>query len=170
LDELIDEVGADAARFTLLTHSNDSAMSFDIEAVKRQSMDNPVYYVQYGHARIASILRKAEREGVRLKPIEEADLSLLDQEAELELLRAIAELPAQIAAAAELRAPHRLTHAAMDLAARFHRFYTDCRVVSDDEALTQSRLWLAAGAKQALAILLTLLGVSAPESMERSDA
>lgn len=169
LDELIDEVGADAARFTLLTYSNDSAMSFDIETVKRQSMDNPVYYVQYGHARIASILRKAEREGVLLKPIEEADLSLLDQEAELDLLRAIAELPAQIATAAEFRAPHRLAHAATDLAARFHRFYTDCRVVSDDEALTQSRLWLSAGAKQALVILLTLLGVSTPASMERSD-
>ena len=169
LDELIDEVGADAARFTLLTYSNDSTMSFDIETVKRQSMDNPVYYVQYGHARIASILRKAEREGVRLKPIEEADLSLLDQEAELDLLRAIAELPAQVAAAAEFRAPHRLAHAATDLAARFHRFYTECRVVSDDEALTQSRLWLSAGAKQAIVILLTLLGVSAPASMERSD-
>jgi arginyl-tRNA synthetase len=170
LDELIDEVGADAARFTLLTYSNDSAMSFDIETVKRQSMDNPVYYVQYGHARIASILRKAERENVGMKPIEEADLSLLDQEAELDLLRAIAELPAQIAAAAEIRAPHRLVHSAQDLAARVHRFYTECRVVSDDEALTQSRLWLSTGAKQALAILLALLGVSAPASMERSDA
>jgi arginyl-tRNA synthetase len=170
LDELIDEVGADAARFTLLTYSNDSAMSFDIESVKRQSMDNPVYYVQYGHARIASILRKAEREDVRMKPIEEADLSMLAQEAEVDLLRAIAELPAQIAAAAEVRAPHRLVHAAQDLAARVHRFYTECRVVSDDGALTQSRLWLSSGAKQSLAILLTLLGVSAPESMERSDA
>jgi arginyl-tRNA synthetase len=170
LDELIDEVGADAARFTLLTYSNDSAMSFDIETVKRQSMDNPVYYVQYGHARIASILRKAERENVGMKPIEEADLSLLDQEAELDLLRAIAELPAQIAAAAEIRAPHRPVHSAQDLAARVHRFYTECRVVSDDEALTQSRLWLSTGAKQALAILLALLGVSAPASMERSDA
>jgi arginyl-tRNA synthetase len=169
LDELIHEVGTDAARFTLLTYSNDSAMSFDIEAVKRQSMDNPVYYVQYAHARIASILRKAETEGVQLKPIEEADLSVLDQDAEEDLLRAIAELPAQIAAAAELRAPHRLAHAAQDLAARVHRFYTDSRVVSDDEVLTQSRLWLSAGAKQALAILLTLLGVSAPASMERSD-
>lgn len=170
LDELIDEVGVDAARFTLLTHSNDSTMSFDIEAVKRQSMDNPVYYVQYGHARLASILRRAEREGVQRRPIQEADLSLLDQEAELDLLRAIAELPGQIAAAAELRAPHRIAHAAQELASRVHRFYTDCRVVSDDEALTQARLWLSVGAKQALAVLLTLLGVGAPAEMERSDA
>ncbi|MBA3690893.1 MAG: arginine--tRNA ligase [Actinobacteria bacterium] len=169
LDELIDEVGADAARFTLLSSSNDSTMSFDIESVKRQSMDNPVYYVQYAHARIASILRRAEREGVALKPIDEADLSLLDQEAELDLLRAIAELPAEIAAAAELRAPHRLVHAAQDLAARIHRFYTECRVVTDDQASTQSRLWLSTGAKGSLATLLALLGVSAPASMERSD-
>ncbi|MEP6475978.1 MAG: arginine--tRNA ligase [Actinomycetota bacterium] len=170
LDELIDEVGVDAARFTLLTHSNDSTMSFDIEAVKRQSMDNPVYYVQYGHARLASILRRAELEGVQRRPIEEADLSLLDQEAELDLLRAIAELPGEIAAAAELRAAHRIAHAAQELASRVHRFYTDCRVVSDDEALTQARLWLSVGAKQALAVLLTLLGVGAPAEMERSDA
>jgi arginyl-tRNA synthetase len=170
LDELIDEVGADAARFTLLTHSNDSTMSFDIEAVQRQTMDNPVYYVQYAHARLASILAKAQREGVPQKPVGETDLSLLAHEAELDLLRAIAELPQQIATAAELRAPHRLSHTAQELAARIHRFHTECRVVSDDAALTRARLWLSAGAKQSVAILLDLMGVSAPESMERGDA
>jgi arginyl-tRNA synthetase len=170
LDELIDEVGADAARFTLLTHSSDSTMSFDIEAVQRQTMDNPVYYVQYAHARLASILAKAQREGVPQKPVGETDLSLLAHEAELDLLRAIAELPQQIATAAELRAPHRLSHAAQELAARIHRFYTECRVVSDDAALTRARLWLAAGAKESVSILLDLMGVSAPESMERGDA
>ncbi len=103
LDELIDEVGTDAARFHLLMFSNDVTMNFDIEAVKRQSMDNPVYYVQYGHARIASILRKAAERGVELRPIEEADLSRLEDEAELDLLRAIADVPPQIATAAELR-------------------------------------------------------------------
>jgi arginyl-tRNA synthetase len=169
LDELMDEVGADAARFTLLMHSNDSAMTFDIEAVKRQSMDNPVYYVQYGHARIASILRKAATEGVTLRPIADANLGLLSTEPELDLLRGLEAVPEQIERAAELRAPSRLTHAAQDLAARFHRFYTDCRVVSDDHELTQARLWLSVGAKQALANLLGLLGVSAPESMGRVD-
>jgi arginyl-tRNA synthetase len=169
LDELIDEVGADAARFTLLTHSNDSTMSFDLEVVQRQSMDNPVYYVQYAHARLASILARAQRDGVPQKPVEETDLSLLAHEAELDLLRTVAELPQLIAAAAELRAPHRLSFAAQELAARVHRFYTECRVVSDDAALTRSRLWLAAGAKQSVAILLDLMGVSAPESMERGD-
>ena len=168
LDQLVDEVGADAARFHLLMFSNDSTMNFDIEAVKRQSMDNPVYYVQYGHARIASILRKAAERGVALRPVDEADLSLLKHEAELDLLRAIADVPAQIHTAAELRAPHRLTHAAQDLAARFHRFYTECPVLSEDAELTQARLWLCTATKQVIANLLGLLGVSAPESMERT--
>jgi arginyl-tRNA synthetase len=170
LDELIDEVGTDAARFHLLMFSNDATMTFDIATVKRQSMDNPVYYVQYGHARIASILRKAEERRVALRPIGEADLSLLTHERELDLLRAIAEAPAEVRRAAELRAPHRLTHASKDLAALFHRFYTDCPVLSDDDRLTQARLWLCVGAKRVIANLLGLLGVSAPESMERSDA
>jgi arginyl-tRNA synthetase len=170
LDELIEEVGADAARFTLLNFSNDSAMNFDIDAVKRQSMDNPVYYVQYGHARIASILRKAGSTGVPLKPIDEADLSLLTHDAELDLLRALADVPDQIVAAADLRAPHRLTHAVQDVAGRFHRFYTECKVVDPDAVeLTQARLWLAACTKQVIANLLGILGVSAPESMERAD-
>jgi arginyl-tRNA synthetase len=169
LDQLIDEVGTDAARFHLLMFSNDSTMNFDIEAVKRQSMDNPVYYVQYGHARIASILRKASERGVALRPPSEADLSRLAHEAELDLLRAIADVPAEIRTAAELRAPHRLTHAAQDLAARFHRFYTECPVLSDDAELTQARLWLSTATKQVIANLLGLLGVSAPESMERTE-
>jgi arginyl-tRNA synthetase len=168
LDELIDEVGTDAARFTLLSHSNDSPMNFDIEFVKRQSIENPVYYVQYGHARIASILRNASERGEPGR-LEDADLSLLSSEPELELLRRIAELPNRVAEAAELRAPHRLTHDAQDLAAEFHRFYTECRVLTDDEALTRARLWLCVGAKLAIANVLRLLGVSAPESMERAD-
>jgi arginyl-tRNA synthetase len=170
LDELIDEVGADAARFTLLSQSNDSAMAFDIDVVKRQSMDNPVYYVQYGHARIASILRNAAERGVTLRPLDEADLSRLEDDTELDLLRAISELPALIRTAADLRAPYKLTHYAQDLAGRFHRFYTACRVLSDDEELTQARLWLSQATKQSIANVLGLLGVSAPESMEREDA
>ncbi len=169
LDQLLDEVGVDATRFHLLLFSNDAAINFDIEAVKRRSMDNPVFYVQYGHARIASILAKASREGVTLLPIEQADLTLLGADAETNLLRGLADVPALIAYAAELRAPHRVAHAAHDLAALFHRFYTGCKVVSDDPELTQARLWLAVATKQVLANLLDLLGVSAPESMERSD-
>jgi arginyl-tRNA synthetase len=169
LDQLIDEVGADAARFTLLNFSSDSAMNFDIEVVKQQTMDNPVYYVQYGHARVASILRRAGERGIELRPIDTVDLGLLGHPTEIELLKALAELPGAIATAADLRAPHRITHASQELAGRFHRFYTECQVV-DVEApeLTQARLWLCAGTKQAIANLLALLGVSAPESMERT--
>ncbi len=169
LDELMDEVGTDAARFTLLMFSNDATVNFDIDAVKRKSMDNPVYYVQYGHARVASILRKAEEAGVRARPVADVDLSVLVHESEMDLMRGLAEAPATIQKAAELRAPHRLTHAAQDLAARFHRFYTDCRVVSEDEALTQARLWLCRSTQTVLANFLGLLGVSAPERMERED-
>jgi arginyl-tRNA synthetase len=169
LDELIDEVGTDAARFTLLQYSNDSAVNFDIELVKQQTMENPVYYVQYGHARIASLLRKAGAQGIPLKPLDDVDLTLLTHEAEIDLLRALADVPGQLMLAAEQRGPYKLTHASQNLAARFHRFYTDCRVVSDDEGLTQARLWLCSGTKQVLANLLGILGVSAPESMERDD-
>jgi arginyl-tRNA synthetase len=169
LDQLIDEVGTDAARFTLLLLSSDHPMNFDIEAVKRRSLDNPVYYVQYGHARIASILRKAESAGVARRPIADVDLTVLVQDAEVDLLRGLAEVPTVIERAAEFRAPHRLTHTAQDVAGRFHRFYTDCRVVSEDDDMTQARLWLCDATRQVLANLLGLLGVSAPERMERVD-
>jgi arginyl-tRNA synthetase len=170
LDDLIDEVGTDAARFHLLLFSNDHAMNFDIDTVKAQTMENPVYYVQYGHARIASILRRAEEAGIVRRPIDEVDLSRLVHETETELQRALAEIPGTIERAAALRAPHRLAHATQDLAGRFHRFYTECRVVGDDEDLTQARLWLCAATKQVLGNLLGLLGVSAPERMDRAEA
>jgi arginyl-tRNA synthetase len=169
LDELIDEVGTDAARFHLLLFGNDHTMRFDIEAVKRRSMDNPVYYVQYGHARIESILRTARDAGVTLRPIDEVDVSILVEPAEIELLKALADVPALIAKAATLRAPHRVAHASQDLAARFHRFYTECRGVSDDAARTQARLWLCRASGTVLANLLGILGVSAPERMDRVE-
>ena len=169
LDELIDEVGTDAARFHLLLFGNDHTMRFDIEAVKRRSMDNPVYYVQYGHARIASILRTARDAGVTLRPIDDVDVSILVEPAEIELLKALADVPALIAKAATLRAPHRVAHASQDLAARFHRFYTECRVVSDEAARTQARLWLCRATGTVLANLLGILGVSAPDRMDRVE-
>jgi arginyl-tRNA synthetase len=167
LDELLDEVGTDAARFTLLSRSNDSTIEFDIEEVRRQSLDNPVYYVQYAHARIASILRHAEERGVKLRPVEETQLELLAAESELDLLWKIADWPQEVETAAALRAPYRLTRYAEDLAAQFHRFYTECRVVTDHDALTQARLWLSTAAKQTVANVLSLLGVSAPQAMDR---
>jgi arginyl-tRNA synthetase len=170
LDELIDEVGKDAARYTLLSRSQDGSIDFDIEVVTRQSLDNPVYYVQYAHARIASILRHAAELGIEPAPIESAQLELLTHESELALLRKLSELPEEVQVAANLRAPYRMTRYAEELAGDFHRFYTDCRVVTDDPALTQARLWLCVGAKRVVANVLGLLGVTAPESMERADA
>jgi arginyl-tRNA synthetase len=167
LDELIDEVGTDAARYTLLTRSADTSLDFDIELVKRQSLDNPVYYVQYAHARIASLLRVAADQGIRLAPWKEVDLSALVEESELDLIRTLSELPETIDLAAQGLAPHRLTRYAEEVAAAFHRFYTECRVITEDGPLTQARLWLGAATKQVVATTLQLLGVSAPESMER---
>ncbi len=169
LDQLIDEVGADAARFHLLMFSNHAAMTFDIEAVKRQSLENPVYYVQYGHARIASILRMAAERGVALRPWTEGSFEPLEHATELDLIRTLSELPEVIEAAAAGRAPHRLTKYAEDVAHAFHRFYTECRVVGDDDATTQARLWLSSAAKQVIATTLSLIGVGAPESMVRLD-
>jgi arginyl-tRNA synthetase len=167
LDEVIDEVGADAARFTLLSRSADSTIDFDIEVVTRQSMDNPVFYVQYAHARIASLLRVAAQQGVDLEPVDDVDLSLLARESELDLMRTLAELPDVVATAAESLAPHRLTRYAEEAAAAFHRFYAECRVVTEDGPLTQARLRLSQATKHVIASALQLLGVSAPESMER---
>jgi arginyl-tRNA synthetase len=167
LDELLDEVGPDAARYTLLSRSVDTSLDFDIELVKRQTLDNPVYYVQYAHARIASLLRYAEGSGTAMVPFEQVKPEELTHETELELLRVLADLPEQVRVAAELRAPYRLTRYAEDLAAEFHRFYTECRVVTEDEALTQARLHLSAATRQVLANVLAILGVSAPESMDR---
>ena len=167
VDELLDEVGPDATRYTYLQTSVDHDVNFDIEEVKRQSMENPVYYVQYAHARIASILRHAAEEGV----IEEGDVvwEELHHEAELDLMRAIASFEETVLVAARQRAPYRLTKYAEDLARHFHRFYTECRVVTEDATLTRARLALARSAKQVLANALDLLGVSAPERMERAD-
>jgi arginyl-tRNA synthetase len=169
LDELLDEVGPDAARFTLLTRSADSPLDFDIEAVTRQSLDNPVYYVQYAHARVASMLRVAGDRGIQLRPWPEVSLEGVNEEAELDLLRKLAELPELVGLVTQTLAPHRMTRYAEEVAAAFHRFYAECRVISEDAERTQARLWLSLAAKQVVSTTLGLIGVSAPESMERLD-
>jgi arginyl-tRNA synthetase len=164
-DELLDEVGKDAARYLLVRQGADTPLDFDIEQAVAQSQDNPVFYVQYAHARIASIGRHAQEQGIALAPVAEVELKELQHESELELLRTISEFPEVIEVAARLRAPHRITRYAEDLAASFHAFYRDCRVVSDDASLTQARLHLSRAAQITLANALRLLGVSAPDSM-----
>jgi arginyl-tRNA synthetase len=165
LDELIDEVGADAARFTFLLRSLDGTLDFDLDLVKAKSQENPVYYVQYAYARICSILRTGAERGIVLGPIEDAPLAELVHESEQALARMLSEYPETILVAARLRAPHRLTTYTRQLAALFHAFYRDCRVISDDHQLTQARLWLAEATRQVLANALAVLGVSAPEKM-----
>ena len=162
LREVIDEVGTDACRFFFLARTADSQMDFDMELAKKQSADNPVYYVQYAHARIASILRLAEERGVNE---DGGDVSLLTTEPELTLIRKMLLLPEIVELITQTLEPHHLTYYAQELATVFHSFYKQCRVVSDDEALTKARLKLVKAAKTALGRTLTLMGMTAPDQM-----
>jgi arginyl-tRNA synthetase len=162
LREVIDEVGRDACRFFFLSRSADSQMDFDLELAKKQSADNPVYYVQYAHARIASIMRAAEEKRIDFSG---GDVSLLTAEAELALVRKLLALPELIEMAAQAMEPHHLTYYAQELATVFHAFYRDCRVLSDDTALTAARLKLVSAARMVLARTLRLMGMTAPDSM-----
>jgi arginyl-tRNA synthetase len=168
LDEFIDEVGVDAARYTLARAAAETTLNFDIELIKQQTMENPVYYVQYAHARVAGTLRYAEERGA----VSEREISWeeLHEEAEIELMREIAGFEEVVQVATHQRAPYRIANYAEELARRFHRFYTDCRVVTEDESLTRARLALSRATKQVLANALGLLGVDAPERMEREEA
>jgi arginyl-tRNA synthetase len=165
VDDLLDEVGKDAFRYTMLRFALDTPIEFDVEAVTRQSMDNPVYYVQYAHARISSVLRQGRETGFTPLPVEEADLGLLRHPMEAALLRRLAGFEELVLVAASQRAPHRLTRYAEDLAAAFHRFYAECRVLSDDHALSSARWWLVNATRQVLANTLGLIGVDALERM-----
>ncbi len=162
LKEVIDEVGSDACRFIFLCRSADSQMDFDIELAKRQSADNPVYYVQYAHARIASILELAKQREIDCS---QGDVSLLATEPELTLIRRLILLPEIIEQVAGTLEPHHLPYYAQDLATVFHSFYKQCRVVTEDEALTKARLKLVKATQIALAKVLRLMGMSAPEKM-----
>jgi arginyl-tRNA synthetase len=161
--EVVDEIGPDALRFMLLTRSADSQMELDLSLATKQSSENPVFYVQYGHARIASIFRKAGEEGAST---EGGDPARLTHPNELELIRQMLRLPEVVAHAAETLAPHGLTYYAQELASAFHLFYRDCRVVTpEDAALTAARLKLVKAAQIVLANTLRLMGMSAPERM-----
>jgi arginyl-tRNA synthetase len=169
LADILDEVDPDVCRLTFLLQGIDTAQTFDLDVVTAQSLDNPVYYVQYAHARIASIGRKAANDGIERRPLADVDLTPITHEREHELLRALAVYPDAVAEAAEMRAPHRLTTWVRDFAKDFHSFYRDCRVITDDVALTQARLWLIEACRIGLADALGLLGVGAPDEMDRLD-
>ena len=169
LADILDEVDPDVARMTFLLQGIDTAQTFDLDVVTEQSRENPVYYVQYAHARIASIARKAEIAGVVREPLAEVDLSLLVHEREAELLRALAGYPDAVHEAAEVRAPQKISTWARDFAGEFHGFYRDCKVLSDDAELTQARLWLTEACRIGLANALAVLGVHAPDEMTRLD-
>ena len=162
LREVIEEVGADACRFFFLSRSADSQMDFDLELAKKQSQENPVYYVQYAHARIASILRLAQSKGIDYST---GDVSLLQSESELTLIRQMLRLPEIVEIIVHTSEPHHLTYYAQDLATVFHSFYKQCRVVSQDEALTKARLKLVEATRIVLAKTLHLMGITAPEKM-----
>jgi arginyl-tRNA synthetase len=161
--DVVDEVGADAARFFFLSRSADSQMEFDLELAKRQSAENPVYYVQYAHARIAGILTNAAE---RVPSFDDGDVALLRHPMELDLIRKMLQLPELVHLMAMQLEPHHLPHYAQDLATAFHAFYTECRVLDDaDMSMSKARLKLCLAAKTTLARALTLMGMTAPERM-----
>ncbi len=165
LREVLEEVGTDAVRFFLLSPSTESQMDFDLDLAKEQSNENPVYYIQYAHARISSILRLAEERGLNTNG---GDVTLLTHPLELALIRHMLMLPELVELVATTLSPHHLTHYAQDLASQFHVFYRDCRVVSSDPAdreLTLARLKLVHAARIVLARTLHLMGMTAPERM-----
>ena len=164
LDDLVERVGVDAARYTFLTRSMDQPLDFDIDRVTEQAPENPVYYVQYAHARICSILRRAEEGQIAIEPASAA-LEKLGHPSEDELMRKIASYEEEILEAAKRRAPQRITRYCEELAAAFSGFYRDCRVITDDIDLTSARLALCLATRSVIADALGLLGVTAPETM-----
>lgn len=166
LEDLVEALGVDAARYALIRSSVDSSLDIDLELWAKQSNDNPIYYVQYGHARLCSLARKAEEAGVG---VEGADLALLTHPREGDLIRTLGEFPAVVQAAAELREPHRIARYAEELAGTFHRFYDTCNILPKrDEVATPlhaARFSLALATRQTLANALGLVGVTAPTRM-----
>ncbi|HEX3370031.1 MAG TPA: arginine--tRNA ligase [Candidatus Cybelea sp.] len=163
LDEIVDEVGLDAARFFFIMPAAESPLTFDLKLAVEKDNENPVYYVQYGHARIASVLRRALPQDVEAAPA--AALELLVHPAELSLIARLAEFPRVVAGVVERLAPHRLARYARDVASEFHHFYTECKILAEDRDLRLARLALCSAAKNVLARALSLAGVSAPDTM-----
>ena len=169
LDDLVDAIGVDGARYSLVRSSVDSSLDIDLDLWTKQSSDNPVYYVQYGHARLCSLARNAEAAGLDGADFEGVDYGLLTHEKEGDLIRTLGEFPAVVKAAAELREPHRVARYAEELASAFHKFYDSCQILPKageaPEPIHTARLALAMATRQVIANALGLIGVSAPERM-----
>jgi arginyl-tRNA synthetase len=165
LREVLDEVGKDVARFIFLSRRCDAHLDFDLDLAKQQTNENPVFYVQYAHARIASVLRLAEEQGIHLAPVEEVDLTILNQKEEMRLIKQLDGFPEEIEVAAKNLEPHRITYYLGELVANFHRFYHEHRIISDRPDLAQARLALIRAVRIVIKNGLHLLGVSAPEQM-----
>jgi arginyl-tRNA synthetase len=163
LDEVLNEVGVDAARWFFSSRAFTSGIDFDLELAKKQSNENPVYYVQYAHARASSILRNAADAGVGADASRTAEL--LHHPSEQALIRHLLELPDTVATAAERRETHEVPRYAYELASAFSAFYRDCKVLSEDAGLSSARLALVAATQSVLATALGLLGIGAPDSM-----
>lgn len=165
MEDLMDEVGVDAIRYFFTMRGIDSHLDFDMDLAVSQSNDNPVFYVQYAHARICSLYRQAEEQNIKLLPPDQVDVSKLNSEAEFDLLRKLGELPQEVQEAAALYAPHRLIRYVYELASQFHSYYKAERFITDDPQQTQARLALAGCVRTVLRNVLRLIGVSAPERM-----
>jgi arginyl-tRNA synthetase len=168
MEELLEEVGRDAARFTFLTRRHDSPLEFDLAVATRQSSDNPVFYVQYAHARVASLFKNAAEQGVTVPRWADVDFSPLTLDEEQALVKRLLQYPDLVAGAARAREPHRVAYYLSELAGLFHPYYKAHRVITPDRATTLARLGLSAAVGQVVAGGLELLGVSAPQSMSRS--
>jgi arginyl-tRNA synthetase len=165
LREVLEEIGPDLARFFFLMRKSDAQLDFDLELARRQSAENPVFYVQYAHTRIAGILRQAAENGIA-EPLPSAEgVSRLGNDDEIALIRMLDEFPAVVEGAAAAFEPHRVVFYVQKLAGEFHRFYTRNRCVSDDRELTVARLLLVRAVKQVIGAALAMVGVSAPERM-----
>ena len=165
LNELIEEVGTDAARFFFIMRSIDSQLDFDLDLAKSRSNDNPVYYIQYAHARIASIFRQADEAGLVYGDWAQTDFSVLASEIEIDLIKKLGSYPGEVSEAAQERAPHRIARYCHDLAGLFHAFYNQCRIIGAEPETQTARLGLVTAVQQTLRHGLGILGVSAPERM-----
>ena len=165
LRDVVQDVGADAARFIFLTRRSDSHLDFDLDVAKEQSRENPVYYVQYAHARLASLMREAESRGVAVPSREKVDVSLLDLEEEQNIIKALAKYPEVVEDAALAYEPHKLTYYLQDLAGLLHNYYFKHRVITEDAARTGAKLFLMKQVKTVIQSALKILGVDAPERM-----